>query len=407
MRKFTVLGMVIVFILMITITGCGPGEKEPGQETKSPEKTEAIVGGLPETIKIGVNQSVTGAVAGTSALEIEGIQLANKVRPTLSTGQKIELVLVDNKSDKIECATVATKLIDQDKVAITLGCCTSGMTLAAGAVGKDKGHPMITASSSSPLVTEGNEWYFRLCFIDPYQGAAMAKYAYETLGYRKVSMLRELNNDCCVGTVAAFTEHFTRYTGDPDSVKVANFNQGDQDFSSQITSLMQLDPDAIYLPSPSNIGDIPVILRQFRQLGHDVPIMGTDGYEVPEVIEIGGKDVEGIIYTTAFDTGVDLTPAGVDFFKLYADEAGGRQPAYFTVLAFDAYNIALDAIEKAGSIEPEAIRQALKSMQEWDGAGGYVTFDELNNPNKPAVIKIIKDGEFQYVDTVRVDEENK
>lgn len=392
--------LLVLSIILVSALACDQNgnESKPDGTGGSTDKGDT---NQDEVIRIGVFEPVTGASAGGGALEVEGFELAHSLRPELN-GKKVELYIADNKSDKVEAAIAATKLVEKDKVQVILGSYGSALTMAAGDVAKQAGIPLITATSTNPLVTEGNEYAFRLCFIDTFQGEVMAVYAARDLGYKKIGVLRELNNDFCVGLASFFTKTFTDYTGDPNSVVTADFNTGDQDFSSQLTMIMQNEPDALFVPCPSNFADVALMMKQLHQLGHDIPLLGSDGYEVHELIEIGGADVEGIIYTTFFDTGADLTPATRKFLDMY-EEKYNKEPSAMTVLAFDAYNLALDTIERVGS-DPAAIRQGLVDTDEWEGVGGYVTFDENRNASKPAVIKKIEGGKFVYVATVSADE---
>ncbi len=387
--------MLLALTLLLSVVACSdssPKGTQPGTNGGSEPSPETA-------IKIGLNNAFTGGSAAGAELEGRGVELAHKYRNTV-LGREVKLIKADNKTDKVEAATVTTKLVDSDGVCAVIGSYGSALTMASAEVLMDRKVVGMASSATNPNVTLGNPWQFRVCFIDTYQGEIMAKYAYES-GYSKVGVLRELTNDFCVGLASYFTDVFTTLTGDEKSINVVDFQTGDQDFTSQITTLMKDNPDAIFIPFPTNIGDIPVFAKQLHQLGYDVPLLSSDGTEVQDLIDVGGADVENLYFTTFFDTEMQATDATRLFLERYAETYGkDAVPSAFEVLAYDSYNILLDAIEAGNSAEPHSIQSSLKAMQNWEGAGGNITFDENNNPNKPAVIKVIRDGKFQYVSTV-------
>lgn len=409
MKKLLAILLALALVLSLAACAKAPeGEETPSDtqaETPAEEESEPSSSSDEETIKIGVNNAFTGGSAAGGELEGRGIELAYKYRDTV-LGKPVEIINGDNKTDKVEAATVTTKLIDSDGVCAVIGSYGSALTMASAEILKDREVVGMACSATNPNVTAGNPWQFRVCFIDTYQGQVMAQYAFDQ-GYTKIGILRELTNDFCVGLASYFADTFTALTGDENSVTVVDFQTGDQEFTSQITTLMQEEPDAIFIPFPTNIGDIPVIAKQMHQLGYEVPLLSSDGCEVQDLIDVGGEDVENLYFTTFFDTEMQATDATKLFLERYAETYGeDAVPSAFEVLAYDSYNIILDAIEAAGSADPQDIQAALKAMENWEGAGGTVTFDENNNPNKPAVIKVIKDGKFQYVDTVELASES-
>lgn len=183
---------------------------------------------------------MTGANAAGGAFELEGIKLANKMYPEV-LGKKVELVIVDNKSEKVEAANAAIRLIEKEKVTVTLGSWGSSLSMAAGDTVKKGKVPAIGTSCTNPLVTFGNEFYFRVCFIDPFQGTVMANYAFNKLGAKKVAIVQEISNDYAVGLAKYFKDAFIKLTDDPNSVvTISNYNTGDQDFSGQLMATLFL-----------------------------------------------------------------------------------------------------------------------------------------------------------------------
>ncbi len=348
-------------------------------------------------IKIGVFEPMTGANAAGGAMEVEGIKLANKLYPEV-LGRKVELVIVDNKSDKVEAANAASRLVDRDKVAAIIGSWGSSFSMAAGSIVNDAQVPTVGASCTNPLVTLGNEYYFRVCFIDSFQGKVMANYAYDEIGAKKVAIVQEISNDYSVGLAKFFTDQFVKLTGDPNAVvAVSNYNTGDMDFTAQLTNLKSLNPDAIF--APGNYTESALLIKQARELGFDVPFLGGDTWEAPEFLDVGKAAVEGAVFSTFFTTEVPITKTSELFIDEYRKEYG-KEPAAVTALGFDAYMVILDAIERAGSSNSVAIRDAIAKTEGYPGAAGIITLDENGDAVKNAVIKAVKGGNFSFVTTI-------
>lgn len=380
MRKVLALTMVMLLMCSIVFTGCAP--------QKAAES---------DVIKIGVFEPMTGANAAGGAMEVEGVKLANKLFPEV-LGKKIELVIVDNKSDKVEAANAATKLIDNDKVNAIIGSWGSSLSMAAGPLAQEAGIPVVAASATNPLVTAGNEYYFRVCFIDPFQGTVMANYAYNVLGARKAAIVQEVSNDYSVGLAKFFTDAFVGLTGDKDAVvEVANYNTNDTEFSAQLQNVASKNPDVIF--APGNYTESALLIKQAREQGIELPFLGGDTWETPEFIQIGGPAVEGAVYSFFYDSKAPTNENGKLFIDEYKKEYG-QEPAGVTALGFDAYLVIVDAIKRANSADPKAIRDALATTKDYPGAAGTITLDENGDAVKSAVIKTIQNGEFTYMTTV-------
>ncbi|HHX94704.1 MAG TPA: ABC transporter substrate-binding protein [Clostridia bacterium] len=369
------------------VTGCGGGGEEASESD--------------DVIKIGVFQPLTGANAAGGELEKEGIELANKLYPEV-LGKKVELVIVDNKSDKAEAASAAARLIEKDNVCAIIGSWGSAFSISAGNIVKENEVPCVGASCTNPLVTQGNDWYFRVCFIDPFQGTVMAKYAYNNLGARKAAIIQEVSNDYAVGLASFFKEEFTKLTGDPNAVvEVSNYQTNDNDFTAQLGNVKAKNPDVIF--APGNFTESALIVKQGRQLGIDVPFIGGDTWEVQEFLDVGGAEVEGVVFSTFFDPSVTFTPESEKFLEAFKEEYPDREPAAVTALGYDAYILILDAIERAGSAEPAAIRDALAETKGFEGAAGVITLDENGDAVKDAVIKTVENGKFVFMDVVKAE----
>ena len=381
MKKFILLlGALTLMILMFT--ACG--KKQSAEESN--------------VIKIGVFEPVTGANAGGAKWEIEGIKLANKLYPEV-LGKKIELVIVDNKSDKVEAANAAARLVDKEKVAAIIGSYGSSLSMAGGETFKNAKVPAVAASATNPMVTVGNDFYSRVCFIDPFQGTVMANYAFNQLKAKKVAIVQEVSNDYAVGLAKFFTDDFKKLTGDDKSIlTVANYNTGDTDFTAQLTNIKELNPDVIF--APGNFTESAALIKQARQLGITVPIIGGDTWETQEFVDIGGKEVEGAIFSTFFDAAKPATKETEKFLQAFKKEFPDKEPAGVSALGYDAYLLIIEAIKRANSTDPEKIKEEINKTKDFMGAAGVVNFDENRNAIKSAVIKQVKDGKFVYLDTV-------
>jgi branched-chain amino acid transport system substrate-binding protein len=373
-----------VLLALAAIAGCSKAQKQP------------------TTVKLGVFEPMTGANAAGGAMEVEGIKLAQALHPTVKVGDqeyKIELVVVDNKSDKVEAANAAQRLVDQDKVQVVLGSWGSSLSMAAGPIVKDKKIPAIALSATNPLVTKGNDFYFRVCFIDPFQGTVMANYAFKEVKAKKAVIIREVSNDYSVGLAKFFSDSFKKLTADENAILgELNYNTNDQDFTAQLTTVKSMKPDVIF--APGNYTESALLIKQARELGITAPFLGGDTWETPEFIDVGKQAVEGAVLSTFFATEVPITETSKEFLAAYRKQYN-KEPAAVSALGFDGYLVARAAIEKAGSLDGTKIRDALVGMQNFAGAAGMISFDENRDATKSAVIKVVKNGKFTYLTTVQ------
>ncbi|MBU3106912.1 ABC transporter substrate-binding protein [Clostridium gasigenes] len=352
-------------------------------------------------VKIGVFEPMTGANSAGGQLEVEGVKLANRLYPTV-LGKKVELVFVDNKSDKVEAANAASNLVEKEKVNAIIGSSGSGNSMAAGDIVMEAKVPVVGATCTNPLVTVGNDYYFRVCFIDPFQGTVMAKYAAEKLKANRVALLQEVSSDYSVGICKFFTDAFEKITGNKNAIVAkSNYNTGDQDFTAQLTNINSKNPDVIF--APGNVSEGALIIKQARQLGITAPIIGGDTWETPEFIDIGQEAVEGTVFSTFFASEITITEESKTFIDEYRKEYK-KEPSSATALAYDAYLVILDAIKRANSTDPVKIRDEIAKTKNFPGAAGMITIDENNNAVKDAVLKIVKDGKFTYLDTIKPEE---
>jgi len=390
-RRAVAVGIVLVLTAVVAVGGCQPagGPQEAGG-----------AGEVPEEIKIGVYEPMTGAMAAGGQMTWEGIQLANETKGTV-LGKPVTLALVDNKSDKVEAANAVARLIDKEKVVAIVGSYGSSLSMAGGPIAEKAGIPVVGCSPTNPLVTQGLDYYFRACFIDPFQGAVMARFAYNELGARRAAIIQDVAQDYSVGLANFFREEFMRLTGEPKSiVALTSYQTGDQDFTAQLTHVAAHDPEVIFIPG--YYGDGALIIKQARGLGIDVPFLGGDAFEAPEFIQIGGEQVEGVAISSHYSADAPLTSASEKFVADYRAKFD-KEPNAFAALGYDAYMLILDAIERAGSADPKAIRDALAETKGFEGVTGVINIDKTGDAVKSAVVLQVKGGKFTYRSIVHPD----
>ena len=377
--KTLCMSLTALALLAGPLAGCKGGSKSAG-----------------DVIKIGVFEPMTGANAAGGAMEVEGIRLANELNPTVTVAgktYKVELAVVDNKSDKVEAANAVERLINSDKVQVILGSWGSSLAMAGGEVAKEARIPCIGLSCTNPLVTAGNDYYFRVCFIDPFQGTVMANYAFER-GARTAVIVQEVSNDYSVGLAKFFVDNFKQLTGNNNSIlATVNYNTGDQEFSAQLTTISGLRPDVIF--APGNYTESALVIKQARELGISIPIIGGDTWETPEFIDVGKERVEGAVFSTFFASEYAGTSEAETFLHEYRSRYN-KEPAAVTALGYDGYLVALDAIKRAGSTDPKKIRDAIAATSGFVGATGIVTLDANGDATKSAYIKAVEGGKFVF-----------
>lgn len=346
-----------------------------------------------DPIKIGVYLPLTGQNAFGGQLELDGIKLAHKLTPTV-LGRPVELVVVDNKSDKVEAANAMKRLTERDKVLAVIGTYGSSLAMAGGEVAERAKVPVIGTSCTNPLVTQGKKYYFRACFIDPYQGAAAATYAYKDLGFKKAAVLTDVANDYAVGLSAFFKRFFVKAGG--ELVADMKYSSGDQDFTAQLTELISKKPDIVFMPAYFAEGAI--IMKQARELGATFVLMGADAMDNPDTLKIGGKAVEGFLHTTfPYDINMPKMSAEAKTFtdawkKAFPD----KDPNVNSALGYNCYNIILDAVTRAGKADTEAVTAALAATKNLPTALGVLSINETHDAEMPVGIIKYTDGKRVY-----------
>lgn len=405
-----VLAIVLSAVMALTLlAGCGDNSTPapaPAGDNAAPAADAAPAAGG-DVIKIGVFEPQTGENGGGGLQEVYGIRYANQQFPTVKVGDKeykIELVEADNKSDKTEAVTAAQSLISAG-CSVILGSYGSGVSIAAGEIFSDAQVPAIGCSCTNPQVTLGNDFYYRVCFLDPFQGTVMANYAAQD-GAKTAAVITQLGDDYSSGLGNFFKNAFVKLVGEDSIVAEEQFQTNQTDFKAILTNIKAANPDVIF--APSSIATAPLIIKQARELGITAKIMAGDTWENGSIIENAGADAEGVTLSTFFDEGDTSNAVATDFIKGFKEYlvANGQDeiiPAV-SALGYDAYLAAVKAIETAGSTDPVAIRDALKGV-EFEGVTGAISFDENGDANTDkAFIKVVENGQFKFLKTVSVGE---
>jgi branched-chain amino acid transport system substrate-binding protein len=350
-----------------------------------------------DSIKVGEYASLTGKEAGFGQTSHHGVMLAleeiNAAGGVL--GKKLELAYEDNQTKSGESATAVKKLISRDKVIALIGEVSSSRSLEAAPIAQAAKIPMIAPAATNPKVTQVGDYIFRVCFIDPFQGTVMAKFAKDDLKAKKVAILSSVSNAYSLGLAKYFRETFTAGGGEVVSEK--NFSEGDKDFRAQLTAVKSAGVDAVFVPSYYT--EAALIVRQARDLGITVPFFGGDGWEDEQLLKIGGEALNGCYYSTHFSA-ENTDPAVAKFVQKYKTRWNGEVPGAFSALGYDSIYVLADALKRAGSTEGAKLRDALAATKNVPGASGITTLDKDRNASKPATIIAIKDGKMVFNKTV-------
>jgi branched-chain amino acid transport system substrate-binding protein len=348
------------------------------------------------TIKIGEFASLTGKEATYGQASHKGTLLAveevNAAGGVL--GRKLELITEDNQSKAGESGTIVRKFISRDKVVAILGEVASSRTLEAAPLAQNARIPLITPSSTSPKVTEVGNYIFRVCFIDPFQGTVMAKFARNSLKLRRVALLTSVSSAYSVGLAKYFKERFAAEGG--TVALEQKFNEGDKDFKAQLTAIKAANVEGIFVPG--YYAEAALICKQAQDLGIKLPIFGADGWESPELVEIGGKAVEGMHFATHYSP--DNRDPEVAGFNARFRQRWGEVSDTLNGLGYDSVMMLVDAMKRAGTTEGAKLRDALAATKNFKGVTGIITLDAQRNPTKSAVVLVVKNGKFEFVESI-------
>jgi len=341
-----------------------------------------------DKVRIGVFMSTTGSTANFGISSVNGIKMAaDEINAAGGiNGKQVELLVQDDRSDASEAATIVTKFVTQDMVNAVIGEVASSRSIAAAPIAQNAKIPMLTPSSTNPEVTKKGDFIFRSCFIDPYQGAAIAQFAAKSLGAKTAAIMVDRKNDYSTGLEKVINETFTKFGG--KIVATQSYQEGDQDFNAQLTSLKGSNPEVIFVPGYYN--DVGLIAKQARDKGITVPLIGGDGWDSEQLYKIGGTALNGSYFTNHYSP-FDTDPRVVKFVNDYKARYKAT-PDALAATAYDAANIMFDAIKRSKSLSGTDIRDALAATKEFPGVTGHVTFNQQRDAVKPIVMIEIKDG---------------
>ncbi len=390
---------LIILALMGTLFSTSGCKKARPPSESSESATLSGGAGTPgsqDVIRIGEVGSMTGSEATFGISTHMGISLAIKQINAAGgvKGKKLEVLTLDDQGKPEEAATAVTKLITQNQVAAILGEVASSRSIAMAPIAQGHKVPMITPSSTNPRVTEQGDYIFRVCFIDPFQGTVMAKFAAESLKVKKVAILKDVKNDYSVGLAKYFTETFIKLGG--EILVEQSFSSGDIDFKSQLTSIRAKKPEAIFIPGYYT--EVGLIARQARELGLTVPLMGGDGWDSPKLKEIGGVALNNSYYSNHYSA-EDKSPEVQGFITEF-QKAFHVIPDGMAAMGYDAAKVLADSMNRAKSLNAQDVRDAIAATKNYQGVTGKITLDEKRNAIKSAVVLKVENGEARYQQTI-------
>jgi branched-chain amino acid transport system substrate-binding protein len=351
-----------------------------------------------EVVKIAILAPLSGAVPTFGVSTRDGALLAMKQWNDKGgvLGMQLEAVVEDSQCEADPGVNAANKVIDQDKVKYIIGEVCSKSSIPISEIAQEKGVVQISPTSTNTAVTlkadgTAKDFVFRACFIDPFQGTVGAKFALDNLGAKKAFVIYDQGNDYVRGLAEAFEEAFV--AGGGEIIGKESYTAQDTDFSAILAKVSETVPDVVYLPDYYNI--VNLVTAQAKEKGITAPFMGGDGWDSAD-LDVAAA--EGGYYTNHYSP-EDSRPIVQEWIEAYKAEYGGVVPDALATLAYDAMNLMIAAIEKAGVNDAAKVKDALAGI-EWEGVSGKITFDQFHNPIKAAVILQVKDGKIVYVATV-------
>ena len=382
MKKIIALLLVLCMSFAL-LAGCGGSTESAAPESSAPESS-APESSAPEAgdkvVKIGVFEPATGDSASGGKKEMLGMQYANSITPTVEVGGEtytVELVYADNGSTTDKAPSAASQLVGEN-VAIVLGSYGSGVSIAGGPIFDDAGLPALGVTCTNPTVTAGNDYYFRICFLDNFQADVLANFAMDKFDAQVAYCLGENGNEYDQGLIAFFEQVFTAAGG---TVIKDSFPQNNSDFSTYLNKAKSEGADVIF--TPVSIAYATQILSQAASLGIEAPFLGSDTLDDNMVLEaIKGTDIELYVSTFYQEGGDPDFDAGIKEYinssaDILAANGGNDTISAVTAMGYDAYYVALEAMKLAGSVEPADIKAAMWDVT-YTGVSGDIAFEEVN-----------------------------
>jgi branched-chain amino acid transport system substrate-binding protein len=349
-------------------------------------------------VKIGVVMPMSGPIGGFGQSAYKGIELINKMEPKLANGDSVKIVLVDNKSDKIESANGMQKLISSEKVSAVIGALTSTNTMAITKIAGENKTPMVAPVATNILVTKNREFANRVCFSDAFQGQVAANFIKNNLNKKSVVLVTDVKQDYSIGISKVFKRAFKKMGG--KVIKQVRMSSGDTDFKAMISSIKSLKPELVFFPIYST--EAALIAKQAKQLGLSVPFVGTDGMTADDVFfKTGGDAVEGFYNTDLFSPDAPkTTDASKEFEKAYK-KAYGEDVHPFAALSADSYKVIVNAMNQCGNVnDGVCINNQIKATNKFPGVAGELSIAPNGDAIRSAVINQIENGKKVYKTTV-------
>jgi branched-chain amino acid transport system substrate-binding protein len=359
------------------------------------QRSDAVVKPAGEHLRLGAFMSLTGDTAQYGISALNGIRMAVEEANAAGgvAGHRVELITQDTRSDPGATEAVVRRLAEESRVHALVGEVVSSRSLAAARVAQEERVPMLTPSATSPEITAQGEYVFRSCYTDPFQGAALARFAARSLHARRAAVLRDPAQRYSVELARFIREAFERQGG--EVVAEQEYREGAADFSAQLAEVAAADPEVVFIPG--YYLEAGQLARQAREAGIGAPLVGGDGWDSPRLYEIGGQALAGDFFSTHFSA-EDPDPQVQRFVSDYR-RLFGMTPDSFAATAYDATRIMLDAAARAATLDRAAIRDALARTKDFPGVTGTVTFDADRNALKPVVIIRIGDNGKQSVES--------
>jgi branched-chain amino acid transport system substrate-binding protein len=350
------------------------------------------------TIQIGFFGDLTGPTFNFGLSAKNGVLMAaDEINQAGGiNGHQIDIVIEDDKGSPEEAAQEAGKLIDRYKVVAIIGAGASGNSLAAAPKAQSAHVPLIAPSSTNPEVTRAGDYIFRACFMDAFQGEVMARFAAHTLKAKKAAIMLDYNLPYSRGLTEFFELGFAKLDG--EIVAKQSYSQGDADYRGQLSAIKAAAPDVIYIPG--YYGDVAIIAKQARQLGLTVPLLGADGWDAPELWELGGDALNGSYISNHYSAD-DPSETIQRFVHSYRQRYGNLAPDAHAALAYDALRFLTEAIQRAGTTDGPKLRDALAATKNFAAVTGIISMDRDRNAVKPAVILKLLDGKYVYQETIQ------
>lgn len=355
-------------------------------------------------IKIGLLNEMTGGNATIGTAAANGAKLAIKEINANGglLGKQIKAVVADNKSEPSEAANAMTKLLTQDRVVAVTGTFSSSNAIAAASVAEANKTPYLVAGATNPKVTVDEKtknvkkYIYRVCFIDPFQGTVAANFAAKDLKVKKAAMLVDNSSDYSKGLAEFFEAAFTKEGGEI----VANeaYLQKDTDFKATLTKIKSKGADILYVPGYYE--EVGKIVKQAREMGITVPIIGADGWDSPKLVEIASASALNNTYFTNHYSVEDTSPKAKAFVEAYTKEYG-QKPEALAVLGYDAVYVLADAIKRANSTEAAKIIEALAATKDFPAISGVTTINKTHDADKNAVVIEMKDGKQVFKTSIK------